>query len=755
MTDNERSSTSFSTDALKAVGEAVAGRAQVFGFAELYQVNFAAGPEPRVASGQMVSGSYYAALGLRAAAGRLLGPADDRPEAEPVAVLSHAFWRRLGGQADLVGRVVRINGVPTTVVGVAPPGFNGTRQVGDTSDVTVALALRERFVRPPSDQLAPNDPRWWWVIVMARLAPGVEAGAVQPAIERAVASTLPAADEPPAPEEPPFRVELLSGARGMTEARAGLVQPVVLMAAIVALVVLIACANLANLLLARSAARDQEVAVRLALGAARAHVVRQRLLESLLLGAGAAASGLLAARFIAIGLLPALGLEPEALALAPGWRLAAFAAGAAVGSALLFGLVPAWRGADVAPGRALRAAGGGRGGPVPRLRLARGLLVAQVALSVVVLMAAGLLAATLRNLERVDPGFEPGGVLTFRVDPTLNGYDAARIRALYAELLERLRALPGVESASFSQNGLLWGWSSTTTIEELDGRVLEPPMDLTRLIVDRDFFATVGMPLLAGPGFSGMEEESARRSLVVNQEFARRAFGGEAPVGRAFRLSDRPSSPTYEIVGVVRDARVTRLHEPPPPTAYFSYRQEVTYGAVFAVRAAGDPRRLGEAVRRAVGAVDPDLPVDRLRTQEEQVALSLRRERLFARLAVWLAALALALACVGLYGLLAYSVTRRTAEIGVRMALGAERRRVLLMVVGEAGRLMAVGLVLGAGAALVCGRGLESRLFGLTPADPWTLLLAVAILAGVALAAAYLPARRAARVDPLVALKYE
>ncbi len=749
--DRESTSTSFSYLGFLAARDEARDRAEVFGFADLYQIHVGTGAEPpQIATGQVVSGNYYGALGLRPAAGRFIAPEDDRPDAEPVAVISHAFWTaRLGARRDISGLVLRVNGVPTTVVGVAPRGFNGTRQVGETSDVSVPLALRDRFVRQPGDQRPQADPRWWWVIMMARVSPGLEPAAVQPAMEAAVKRAFLTQKE----EDGPFRVELLDGSRGMREERAQLVEPLTIMAAIVVLVVLIACTNLANLLLARGASRDREVALRLALGASRGHIVRQLLVESILIGVLAAAAGVAAATWLATGLLPALGLESNGLELATNGPVVAFAAAAALVCAVLFGLAPAWRGSDVQPVRGLKE--GSAGNRVPRLRLARILLVAQVALSVVILVAAGLLGRTLRNLEDVRPGFEARGILTFRVDPTLNGYEEGRIRTLYGTMLERLRALPGVERASFSHHGLLYGWSSRSSVETLEGRKLPSDIDVNRLIVDKDFFETVGIPFVAGRNFSGLEQESELRQVVINREFARTGFNTDDPIGRRFQLSSQPDAPTYEIIGVVGDARIVRLKDPVPPTVYFSYRQEITFAVVFALRTSVPPENLADAVRQTVASLDPDLPVARLRTQEAQLAASLRRERLFARLATALAGLALALACIGLYGLMAYAVSRRTPEIGIRMALGAARGRVLRMIVADAARLMVAGLAVGVCAALAAGRYLENQLFGLTPSDPMTQALAVALLGVVALAAAYLPARRASRVDPLIALKSE
>jgi predicted permease len=751
--DRESTSTSFSYNAFLAARDAARGRAEVFGFADLYQIHLGWGSEPpQVATGQVVSGNYFSALGLRPAIGRFITPDDDQPEAEPVTVVSDAFWRtRLGARRDVRGQIVRINGIATTIVGVAPPRFNGTRQVGDTSDVSVAFALRDRFVRPVEGQPRQTDPRSWWVIIMARLAPGVNAASVQPSIELVIKDALP---RPRKGDSDWFRVEVQDGSGGMAEQRAALVEPVSIMAGIVVIVIFIACTNLANLLLARGASRDREVSLRLALGATRGHIVRQLMVESLIIGLASAVVGVVAAGWLAAGLLPALGLETDGLTVALNGRLLLFAGLSAIVCALLFGLAPAWRGSNVEPAKQFRE--GTAGNRAPRMRLARTMLVVQVALSVVVLVAAALLTRTLQNLERVQPGFDPRSLLTFRVHPALNGYDEAGIRTLYATLLERFRALPGVSRASFSQQGLLWGWSSLTSVETIERRKLSPPVNVVRLIVDKDFLDTARIPLVAGRNFTGLEQQSNLRTVLINQQFARRGFNTDAPLGRIFQLSSEPGAPSYQVAGIVADARLVRLRQPvPPPTVYLSYRQEPTYAVVFALRTSVPPETMMDVVRRTVATVDPDLPLSRMRTQDEQLVLSLQRERLFARLAAALAGLALALACIGLYGLMAYNVSRRTPEIGIRMALGAERRRVLLMVVFDAARLMAVGIVIGIAASLAAGRSIESALFGLTPGDAGTQAMAVSILAAVSLLAAYIPARRASRVDPLIALKHE
>jgi predicted permease len=737
----------------------------VFGFADLYQVNVTANGESNVAGGQLVSGNYFSALGIRPAVGRLITPADDRADAaEAVAVISHAFWQqRFGARDDIVGTTILVNRTPTVVVGVAPRGFYGTGQVGETADLSVPLMLRERYVRrgtgapgqTADGELNPSDPRYWWVSVMARLDRSTPA-TLQPDIERVIRSTVDATRTTAAAREP-FRVLVEPGARGLPEMRGELVQPLATMGAIVAVVIVIACANLATLLLARGVARDHEIAIRQALGASRARLVRALMVESLMIGAAGGVVGLVATPWIAGTLAPALALGPAAPLHGGGTgSLLAFACAIAVVTSLLFGLLPAWRGTDVQATGAMAAGTGRVARAVPRLRAARAILVCQVAMSLVVMVAAGLLVGTLRNLARVPPGFDADRVLLFRVDPSLNGYSQAERRRLLSEILDRVRTLPGVQTASLSHHALLSRSSSISTVRRADGAALPQPVMVNRLIIDEQFFATMRIPVLAGAvRFSG-DDEAAVRPVVVNRAFAKRAFGTvSGAVGHEFRSSDRPGQPAYQVVAVVEDVRLARLRQEPPPTAYFSYRQERIDRASFALRAEHAVASLVPAVRQTVAAVAPDLPVDRVVSQSEQIEEGFNQERLFATLASALGALALCLACIGIYALMAYAVSRRTAEIGIRLTLGAAPRRILWMVAGEAGRIVGAGTLLGLGGGFLVSRYLESLLFGLKPTDPRVQVGGVILLVLVAGTAALVPARRAARTDPLAALRHE
>lgn len=498
----------------------------------------------------------------------------------------------------------------------------------------------------------------------------------------------------------------------------------------------------------------------LAIGASRGRVVKQQLVESAIIGLAAGLAGVVVAQWLAEGLVPALGFEPGApgIQIVINARVLAFGFGASLLCTLIFGLLPALRCSTVPAVRSIRGATEASGAFAlrgSRLRLARVVLTGQVALSVVVLVAAGLLVHSMRNLARVNPGFDPRGVLLFRVDPTLLGYDAERIRHISSQILERVRALPGVDDASFSHIGLLYGWSSISSLDLLDGKPPSPAIDVNRLIVEPGFFRLFRIPLLAGSNFTGTERQGAVIPVIINRTFAERGFKTLNAVGHTFKLSVRPNQPTYQIIGVVGDIRLVNLSRPIPPTMYFPYTADVLYGATFALKTTVPPEQLADSVRQVVSRVDPDLPVDRIRSQEAELRHSLREQRLFAMLGTMLGLLALLLACVGIYGLMAYAVARRTQEIGIRMALGAERRRVLLMVVRDAARLAVIGIAIGLGAAFLGSRALQSRLFGLTATDPASLAGAAALLLAMALLAAYLPARRASRVDPLVALRVE
>jgi predicted permease len=762
-TDVGFTSTAFSLPAFRQMREAARDAVSLAGFADLYQVNVVVDGRAEILNANAVSAEYFGVLGLSAGTGRLLGAADDRTDAAPAAVISDVFSRRrFGGPATAVGRTIAINGVPFAIAGVTPPGFSGTGQVLDAPAVWVPLTWRGRLLRDSGQR--EDDPTFWWVLILGRLRPGVAATRTQPVLEailkRGVAESKPqlAAKDLP-------RLDVLDGSRGQYENRDGMRGPLRTMALVVAIVLLVACANVANLLLARGRARARELAVRTALGASRARVIRQLLTEGALLAAGGALLGGIAARWITQALMPALTLAPDLPVAAMDWRLLAFVTALAAGCAMTFALAPALRSTRLTLTAGLQESGR-RGITGPRRRLAGSLVVAQIALSMVLVVTAALLVRSLRNLGRAELGFDAANVLTFRIDPSLNGYPPDRVRALCSELLERLRHAPGVVAASFTSHPLL-AHSVNIGIAALEEERL--PTDLGseeaqrfrarrgawRLIVSPGFFDTMRLPIVRGRALDERDAAGGQRTAVVNRLLARKLFDTEDVIGRRFRQGLRQTSPVYEIVGVAGNARYAAVREDMPPTFYVAAAQQPPGSAAFEVRTAGAAEAFAPTAADIVRQIDDQLPLVGMRTLTDQIARSLEQERLVARLAVLLGLVTLSLCAIGLYGLLSYSVTQRVPEIGVRMALGAERGAVRWMVLRQSLVLAATGLALGAGAALLVTRTVESILYGLPPRDPVTFMAAAAVMMATCLFAASVPARRASRVDPIVALRAE
>lgn len=756
-------STSFSYAAYQAFRTKAAQYVDVLGFADLYKVNMVIDGRAELATAHAVSDNYFDVLGIRPSAGRPLGVIDDKDDATPAAVLSYAAAnRRFGDAASAVGRTIAVNSVPFTVVGVMPAAFHGTGQVGTDPDVYVPLAFKLRVV--PGDD-PPFDPNFWWVLMVARVKPGVEPGGARDALDLLLKRTVAEAKPTLAPKDLP-RVTLLPGGRGQVENRETMRDPLKTMATVTSLVLLVACANVAGLLLARGRARVRELSVRVAIGAARRRIIRQLVTESLLLAAAGAAVGVVFAKWLSAALAPALG---DAFSEAPwlaqlDWRVVLFAAGIALVCALAFGLLPAFRATQVDVNTTLQD--GGRGTVGRRPLLSGTLIVVQIALSLLLVAGAGLLVRSLRNLQLADLGFDPSGVLLFRVDPTLSGYDGQRTIDLYSRILEKARSTPGVVAASLSDHRLI-SHSSTISVamrpdeqppaeDSPDARAFDRTHLAWSLTIDERFFKTLGIPVLRGRTFETADEGGAP-AAIVNQTLAKRLFGSEDVVGRILSTgSRRRQTPPLHIVGVVADARYTGLREPKPPTFYLFYRQQPMKSApTFEIRTAGNPSALAATMRQIVHDVDSNVPVFAMMSQTEQIAESLTRERLFARLATLLGSVAILLSAIGLYGLLTYGVARRTPEIGLRMALGAPQAAVRWMVLRESLVLVVLGIVAGIPAALAGTTILQSLLFGLDARDPVTLAAAAMFMIGLALLAAYLPARRAALVDPMIALRAE
>ncbi len=758
-------STSFSQIAFTRMRADASQLLDLFGFADLYDVSVSIGGQAEMGGAHAVSGNYFSVLGVLPASGRSILESDDRADAAPVAVISHALWRRRFNRSpDAIGQPITVNGVQFVVAGVMPASFSGTGQVNASPDVYVPLAVRNQVAPLGSD--TPDDPNVWWVLMMGRLKPGVTAEQAQPALDLILKQTVAAARPAMEAKDLP-NLELLPGSRGQVEERDGMREPLRMMSLVVVIVLLVACANVANLLLARGAARARELTVRVAIGAPRGRVVRQLLTEGLLLAVCGSGLGLLAAHWIAQSLLPALQFTGQDAAPAPGlsFRVVGFAVVLATVCAVLFSLLPALRATRVSLATGLQNAGRGAAAPRTRGSLSSGLVVTQIALSMVLVATAVLLVRSVTRLQRVELGFDAANLLLFRIDPTLNGYEDARVIDVYDRILERLRATPGVTAATASSHTLISNSSSMgmalRTDETApdpagpDARAFRSTHGALRLTVDPEFFRTMGLKIDRGRVFDNGDGGTSQKVAVINRALARQLFGTEDVVGRQFKIGMLPTAPIYEIIGVSADARYTSVRRPMSATVYLSYRQQPPTAMTFEVRTAGDPTAFAPVAREVVRSVDGNLPLDRVQSQQNQVEVSLQRERLFATLATWLGLLTLALSAIGLYALLAYGVTRRTPEIGIRMALGAERAAVRWMIMRQSLVLAAWGLALGTAGAIAGTRMLEALLFEVQPRDPLAIGTAAAIMVVVSLLAGYLPARRAAGVSPLVALRTE
>jgi putative ABC transport system permease protein len=699
--------------------------------------------------GAMVTGAFYDTLGLNPVAGRLLTHEDDRPGAPLVAVASYGYWeRQFGLDPSLPGRTIVMNGMPATIVGVSPRGFVGAN-VGQIADLTIPVAALPLVVPDMAGLLGPGN---YWLRVLARPQPGLSTSVAQaqivarwPHIAEAVVAPHWPADRKKATVE--AVLELVPGGTGWTYLREMYVRPLRVLMAVVAVVLLIACANVASLLLARAAARQKEIAVRLAIGAGRGRIVRQLLVESALLSFAGAACGVGLASMMGRFLLGRLSTGPAAveLDLTPNWHVLVFTAGVAIATAILFGLAPAVQATGFGPSSLKEEARS----TASRSRLLPWLVTAQVALSLVLLVGAGLFVRSVQNLQRFDPGFSRNDVL-------LVDFDGKRPR-WSVELLEEIRRMPGVAAASLSTHTPLSGstWSEAVVPA---GRPL-PDRDNAVLIgAGPGFFTTMRIPVLSGREFTAQDSAASSAVAVINERYAQRHFPGLNPVGLHLtaRLSGEPRD--LEIVGLVKNTNTRSLRLASPSIVYLAYPQlpgnRGDRSATLEIRTAG---RLGDtapSIRQALQSRFPDAAV-RVGALSAQVDASFVQERMMATLAGGFGLLALGLASVGIYGLLAYGVARRTKEIGIHMALGAQRQRVIALVLKGARRSLLIGLAIGLPVALGASRWVESMLFGLRPTDPVAIVAAVLLLATVAHVAAYLPALRASRVDPLVALRHE
>ena len=727
----------------------------------LNRYNLAQGGEARYAMGNRVSGQYFETLGVHTVLGRTLTVADDKPGCPGTAVLSYDYWQRAyGAREDVLGKSISLDGHPFEIVGVSQPGFSGVT-IGEAADVTVPICT-DAIVTPENNSL--NRATDWWLNVMARPKPGISTSQAVARLNTLAPemfkATLPFnlhGDD--AGKYLANKFTLAPAGNGLSQIRSQYRQALVILMAVAGAVLLIACANVANLLLARGAARQREIAIRMALGSGRARIIRQLLTESLLLALCGAALGLVFAQWGTHALVGYLSTSRSSvfLDLSIDRRMLAFTAAAAILTGLLFGLAPAWRGTRVQPQTAMKANSRGviEGS---KFGLGKALVMLQVALSLVLVVGAGLMLSTFWKLSSMDTGFNRENVLLVRADIRNANYPMERRTAAWQQMLDRVRAIPGVQSASMS--GLTpisrGNWTESLSI---NGTTYG---GISYNSVSPGYFDTLGTPLIAGRDFNRHDTAQAPSVAIVNEAFVKKFFPNANPIGRTYKWRPNPYatdgkgqnelSAPVEIVGVVKDARYYSLREPAPPTTYHAESQEnPRFFAVIEIRSGTN---LIPAVKSAMAEVNRDVTLNFM-TFSTQVDESLVRERLLATLSGFFGALALLLATIGLYGVMSYNVARRRNEIGIRMALGAEQSRVLRMVLGEVCLLVFIGLAAGLAATLATTGFVSSFLYGLTPNDPRTLGSAAAILAMVAMLAGYLPARRASRLDPMTALREE
>lgn len=722
--------------------------------------------DAQLATGYQASGSYFRVLGVPAALGRVFSEADDTPGASPVAVISYPYWqKRFAGDASVVNRTISVGGQMVTIVGVTPKGFFGHQRLGnDPPDITVPLAFDAVFSPPqplPNQQVAiprMKQPTYWWLQMIGRLKPDAS-------IEQVSANFTPVFQNTAKAGMAAFQSSLTAEEKGLTTNRQrGDAVPQLLvksaahgyyeldpqakrsagfLSVVVIIVLLIVCANVANLLLSRATSRHRELAVRLSMGATRGRLVRQLLTESLLLSCLGGLLGVLVG-YWSRGLLPFGRTAPL------DWRVFGFVAGVSMLTGVIFGLLPALRSTRVELADAMKE--NSRSVIASRTILSRGLLVLQVAMSLVLLIGAGLFLRTLDNLKNVDVGFDSKNLLMFNVNPSLNRYDVERSAAVFRQVLDRMSAIPGVTSAALTRTTLLSGsvssssmWkqgqtSQTATVEEMYMMDVSPT-----------FFATMGIPVQFGRVFNEHDHAKAPKVAILNEAAARKLSPDGNVVGTRIGGSFERSS-EFEIIGIVRDAKYESVRDPGPPTMYRSVWQGTSRSQNVVLKTAGDPMAMTETVRAAMREVDPTLPIQRFTTQTDQISNRFAQERLFATAYTAFGGLALVLACIGLFGLMSYNVARRTNEIGIRMALGAQRSTVVKMVMKESLLLVGIGVAIGLGASLWAGRFVQAVLYGLSATDAMTMGGAVLLILAVSALAGYLPARRASKVDPMVAL---
>lgn len=763
--------TSFSYLTFQRFHEHTQTLSDVFAFDEMGRLNVVADNSADAASAQLVTGSYFTGFGVRARLGRTILPADDNPNATPVAVISYRYWqRRFAGSPEVPGKVVKVNGATFTIIGVTPPEFFGTR-FGEAPDIFVPMSLQARIGR---DQTVAT---WeWWIQIMGRMKPGVTREQVLADLTNSFDQSVREAwdrrpDNYRAPrfqnrnQVPELRV--ITGERGPLGPERDAVDMLPIFFGIVGMVLLIVCANLANLFLARASTRQQEVSVRRAIGASRPRVIRQFLTESVLLALGGGLVGVVLAYWGKNFLTWLPGTSSLTFDTKLDLRVLLFSFTLSLMAGVFFGIGGAIRATRVDLGPTIRISSQ-KGGSRSLVR--KSLLVAQMALSLVLLAGAGLFINTVINLRRVDLGFNAKNLVLFdvsNISPQQVNSDAGQLLQIYERIVENTSRIPGVEATTFSTIRPLGGGAYDATVTIDDGPGTQDRNDVFIHTVRSNYFETLGVPVLRGRGFSQVDTASGPQVAMINQAMARQLFRQEAPLGRRFRFTEMPERGSFTVIGIVSDSQHYGLRRSVPPTVYFPATQDIPGGGVtFEVRTALPLATLIPAIRQAVNRVNPDLPVSRINTQTEQIDELLGVENTLAFFSGIFSVVALLLASIGLYGLISFSVGRRTSEIGVRMALGARRRDVVWLVMRETMTVLVVGAVLGLAGSLVLGRlvsksdrsaaeFVREMLYEIAPDSISSLLVAILVLGSVAAFAGYLPARRASRINPVSAVRYE
>jgi len=743
-----RLSSNYSFPIYERLRQAAGLSVELLGYNFVRQLAVVVDDQPAaVAAGMMVSGDYFSTLRLSTILGRPLYESDDRPDATRVAVISYRFWQRaFGGDTSVVGRRANINGTPFEIVGVTGPGFNGLSPGGffPPTDISVPLSAQTAVVPTwtPDDGSLFASEGIYWVRIIARVPEGTSSAPIEEAMTVAFRESLISTSTVVPEDAEGANIRFVDGSRGLDSLRRDTKRPLAILAGVVAVVLLIACVNLASLMLARGAARQHELAVRRALGAGRLRLMRQLLLESLVLAAAGGVAGLGLALWSGPAITAALtvGLGQVAVDFQLDWALLGTVAIVSLAAAVLCGLLPALRLTRRDTYDHLRNRGVGDGGS--RFTLGRMLIAAQIAVSIPLIVGAGLFLRTLGNLGNVDLGFDSSNLVIFRINPSLVTTDTERVAAIYRGVLDGLEAVPGVSSATLLENALLSGWTSNTTIK-VEGEDVNMDMNA----IGPGFFETMGIPMLSGRTILPTDGVNAPLVMVVNETGDRQVFEGRS-LGRIVLRAGRE----YEIVGVVADSKYDSLQDEVTPTFYDSHLQRRLRSAHVLVRTSIPADRLERSIDEIVARVDPGLPATDVRSQTAQIESSTSRERIFARLLAIFGAFALLVACIGLYGVTSFAVARRRAEIGVRLALGARPPQILWLVLRSVLVLAVVGLVVGLVAAYLVGPVVGSMLYGLEPTDTVTLAGAALVMFAVALAAGWFPALRAARTDALIAL---